>query len=73
MKVDVCALLNSIKQSQWYEIEVDLPSDFTLSGTVPYAIWVHSDGRARISVLAPDEDTATERVYEWLNTLDESS
>lgn len=73
MTVDVRSLLERIKRSEWYEVEVDLPPEFRLRGTVPYAIWTHSDGRARISVLAPDEDTATERVYEWLNSQDENS
>lgn len=73
MNTDVLALLNSIKQSQWYEVEVDLPTDIRFTGVLPYSVWVHADGRARISVLAPDEDSATERVYEWLNSLDENT
>lgn len=71
MTVNVLALLERIKRSQWYEVEVDLPGDVQLNGAVPYSVWVHADGRARVSVLAPDEDSATERVYEWLNSLDE--
>lgn len=69
MNIDILALLDSIKHSEWYEVEVDLPDDVRLTGTLPYSIWVHSDGRAKISVLAPDEDSATERVYAWLNSL----
>ncbi len=71
MTISVMRLLDDIKRSKFWEVEVDLPEHFQLRGTIPFHVWIHSDGRAKFSVLATDPDSATERVYEWLNSLDE--
>lgn len=70
MHVDISQLLNRIKNSSYHTVEVDLPEGFELSGPVPFDIEINN-GTAAFKVLAVDEDTATERVYEYLNELDQ--
>lgn len=71
MNIDVMRLLDAIKCSQWYDIEIDWPADIAMHGRMPFSCVIYPDGRAIIHVLAPDPDSASERVYEWLNSLDD--
>lgn len=71
MQLDINQLLNRIKNSSYHMVEVDLPEGFKLSGRVPFGIKINN-GIAIFKVLAVDEDAATERVYEYLNELDQS-
>lgn len=68
----VALILDSIKRMQWYEIIVDLPDDFSLRGKMPFDVSV-SGAQAKFRILAINEDIATEKVYAFLNKLDDQS
>lgn len=68
----VSLMLDHIKRMQWFEITVDLPSGFSLQGKMPYDVSVKG-AEARFRILAINEDVATEKVYAFLNKLDDEA
>ena len=62
---DVRDLLERIFYSRWFEIDIELPPGFTMSGRVPFDVVI--DGEvATFRVLAQDPDDATAKVFDWL-------
>lgn len=67
---EVIDILNRIKNSKFYEIDVSLESPFKMRGNVPFEIIIN-DGTAKFRVLASNELEAHNKVFEYLNSLDD--
>ena len=67
---EIIDILNKIKTSKFYEIDISLEAPFKMRGNIPFEILIN-DGIARFKVLASNELEAHNKVFDYLNSLDE--
>lgn len=67
---EVIDLLNRIKNSKFYEIDISLEAPFKLRNNVPFEVLIN-DGTAKFRVLASSELEAHNKVFDYLNSLDD--
>lgn len=68
MKSDINKLLNKIKNSQYYNVTLDLYQPIPFNGVVPFDIKIKGD-IATFKVLAEDYQQAERKVYDFLKEL----
>ena len=69
---EVINILNKIKYSKFYEIDVSMEAPFKMRRNVPFEVLIN-DGVARFRVLASSYLEAHNRVFDYLNSLDDDS
>lgn len=67
---EVINILDKIKNSKFYEIDVSLEAPFKMRGNVPFEVLIN-DGTAKFRVLASSELEAHNKVFDYLNSLDD--
>lgn len=67
---EVIDLLNRIKNSKFYDIDISLEAPFKLPNNVPFEVLIN-DGTAKFRVLASSELEAHNKVFDYLNSLDD--
>jgi len=67
---NVIDIIDRIKKSQFYEIDVSFAYPYKLPKNVPFEVLIN-DGEAKFKVLAPSEEEAYMRVFDYLNSLDD--
>ena len=68
MRSDVNKLLNNIKNSQYFNVTLDLYQPIPFNGVVPFDIKIKGD-IATFKVLAEDYEQAERKVYDFLKEL----
>lgn len=68
MRSDINKLLNKIKNSQYYNVTLDLYQPIPFNGVVPFDIKIKGD-IATFKVLAEDYQQAERKVYDFLKEL----
>ena len=68
MRSDINKLLNKIKNSQYYNVTLDLYQPIPFNGVVPFDIKIKGD-IATFKVLAEDYEQAERKVYDFLKEL----
>ncbi len=68
MRSDINKILNNIKNSQYYEVTVELYESIPFNGKVPFDLKIVGD-IATFRVLAEDYFQAENKVYSYLNQL----
>lgn len=63
-------IMDRIKNLQEFTIEVDLPENFKLHGSIPYDLKI-SDNKARVKIYALSYDEAYSKVNEYIQSLTE--
>lgn len=66
----VIDLLEKIKHSKFYEIDISTEAPFKFKGNIPFDILIN-DGVARFKVLASNELEAHNKVFDYLNSIDD--
>ena len=68
MRSEINKLLNNIKNSQYFNVTLDLYQPIPFNGVVPYDIKIKGD-IATFKVLAEDYDQAERKVFDYLKEL----
>ena len=68
MRSDINKLLNKIKNSQYYNVTLDLYQPIPFNGVVPFDIKIKGD-IATFRVLAEDHEQAERKVFSYLKEL----
>jgi len=68
MKSEINNLINKIKNSQYFNVTLDLYQPIPFNGVVPFDIKIKGD-IATFKVLAEDYDQAEQKVFEYLKEL----
>ena len=68
MKSEINNLINKIKNSQYYNVTLDLYQPIPFNGVVPFDIKIKGD-IATFKVLAEDYDQAEQKVFDYLKEL----
>ena len=68
MKSEINKLLNNIKNSQYFNVTLDLYQPIPFNGVVPFDIKIKGD-IATFKVLAEDYDQAERKVFDYLKEL----
>jgi hypothetical protein len=68
MRSEVNNLINKIKNSQYFNVTLDLYQPIPFNGVVPFDIKIKGD-IATFKVLAEDYDQAERKVYDYLKEL----
>jgi len=67
---EIINLFDKIKNSKFYEIDISLEAPFKMCGNIPFEILIN-DGIARFKVLASNELEAHNKVFDYLNSIDD--
>lgn len=67
---EVLDILNRIKNSKFYEIDISLEAPFKIRDNVPFEVLIN-DGTAKFRVLASSELEAHNKVFDYLNSIDD--
>ena len=68
MSSEINKLLNNIKNSQYFNVTLDLYQPIPFNGVVPFDIKIKGD-IATFKVLAEDYDQAERKVFDYLKEL----
>ena len=68
MRSEINKLLNNIKNSQYFNVTLDLYQPIPFNGVVPFDIKMKGD-IATFKVLAEDYDQAERKVFDYLKEL----
>jgi len=68
MKSEINNLINKIKNSQYFNVTLDLYQPIPFNGVVPFDIKIKGD-IATFKVLAENYDQAEQKVFEYLKEL----
>lgn len=63
--MDVTALINNIRDSQYFEVMIELEEPLHFNGVVPFDVSI-IDNTATFKVLASTQEDAENKVYHWL-------
>ena len=66
----VIDILNKIKNSKFYEIDISMEAPFKIKDNVPFEVLIN-DGIAKFRVLASSELEAHNKVFDYLNSIDD--
>jgi hypothetical protein len=67
---EVINILNKIKNSKFYEIDISMEAPFKIKDNVPFEVLIN-DGVAKFKVLASNELEAHNKVFDYLNSIDD--
>ena len=68
MRSEINNLINKIKNSQYFNVTLDLYQPIPFNGVVPFDIKIKGD-IATFKVLAEDYEQAEQKVYDYLKEL----
>lgn len=63
--MDVTSLINNIRDSQYFEVIIELEEPLQFNGVVPFDVLI-IDNTATFKVLASTQEDAENKVYHWL-------
>lgn len=68
---DAYDVINRIKRLSYHNISIEVPPDFQLRGKMPFTFRIN-EGMATFKILALNETEAESKLFEFLNSMDES-
>jgi hypothetical protein len=64
---DVRAIMDRIKNMEYYKIIIPLEDELEFRGPVPFDIKINKDGLAQFTILASSYDEAEKKAWDYIN------